>query len=82
MSTGTISSPAIRYSAVAFACPDPPEPARFHGDALGLLAPPHRTGLNVLGGVGVPTDGLTLTNEPPSTVNEPRRKPVPVLEPA
>jgi catechol 2,3-dioxygenase-like lactoylglutathione lyase family enzyme len=36
MSTGNTSTPAIRYSAVTFDCPDPAELARFYGDALGL----------------------------------------------
>ncbi|MEU6222530.1 VOC family protein [Streptomyces sp. NPDC047042] len=29
-------TPAIRYAAVTFDCPDPAELARFYGDALGL----------------------------------------------
>ncbi|MEU3252364.1 VOC family protein [Streptomyces sp. NPDC006997] len=36
MSTGTPSTPAFRYAAVTFDCPDPAELARFYGDVLGL----------------------------------------------
>ncbi|MFI5982403.1 VOC family protein [Streptomyces sp. NPDC051555] len=36
MSTGNVSAPAIRFSAVTFDCPDPAELSRFYGEALGL----------------------------------------------
>jgi catechol 2,3-dioxygenase-like lactoylglutathione lyase family enzyme len=34
--TVSASSPALRYAAVTFDCPDPAELARFYGQALGL----------------------------------------------
>ncbi len=36
MSTGTTSTPAIRFAAITFDCPDPAESARFYSEALGL----------------------------------------------
>ncbi|MEU4878456.1 VOC family protein [Streptomyces sp. NPDC021608] len=36
MSTGSTSTPAIRYAAVTFDCPEPAALARFYGTALGL----------------------------------------------
>ncbi|TKA12784.1 VOC family protein [Actinacidiphila oryziradicis] len=56
--TGTTSTPAIRFSAVTFDCPDPAELARFYSDALGLPVTYSSDDFILLGQEGSPGMGF------------------------
>jgi catechol 2,3-dioxygenase-like lactoylglutathione lyase family enzyme len=59
MSTETTATPAIRYSAVTFDCPDPAALARFYGDALGLPVAYSSDDFILLGRQGAPGLGFS-----------------------